>query len=55
MDEEMKDIVDVVAGTTAIATVAAWLPPTASLQDKSLQHQIFLQPALITPVYVILL
>jgi hypothetical protein len=31
MDEEMKDIVDVVAGTTAIATLAAWLPPTASL------------------------
>tara|TARA_B110001452_G_C15125114_1_gene392119 strand:- start:681 stop:845 length:165 start_codon:yes stop_codon:yes gene_type:complete len=31
MNEEMKDIVDVVAGTTAIATVAAWLPPTASL------------------------
>ena len=27
----MKDIVDVVAGTTAIATLAAWLPPTASL------------------------
>jgi len=27
----MKDIVDVVAGTTAIATLAAWLPPAASL------------------------
>jgi len=27
----MKDIVDVVAGTTALASLAAWLPPAASL------------------------
>jgi hypothetical protein len=31
MDEEMKDLVDIAAGTTAVATLAAWLPPTASL------------------------
>jgi len=31
MDDEMKDIVDVVAGTTALASLAAWLPPAASL------------------------
>jgi hypothetical protein len=31
MDEPTKDIVDIVAGTTAIATLATWLPPTASL------------------------
>lgn len=27
----MKDMVDVVAGTTALASLAAWLPPAASL------------------------
>ena len=26
-----KDLLDVVAASTALATVAAWLPPTASL------------------------
>jgi hypothetical protein len=31
MDEEMKDLVDIAAGTTAVFTLAAWLPPTASL------------------------
>jgi len=31
MDGEMKDLVDIAAGTTAVATLAAWLPPTASL------------------------
>ena len=31
MDDEMKDLVDVAAGTTALASLAAWLPPAASL------------------------
>ena len=31
MDEEMKDLVDIAAGTTAVFTLATWLPPTASL------------------------
>jgi hypothetical protein len=31
MDEQTKDILDVAAGSTAILTMAAWLPPTASL------------------------
>tara|TARA_R100001377_G_scaffold68395_1_gene43664 strand:- start:250 stop:411 length:162 start_codon:yes stop_codon:yes gene_type:complete len=31
MDEATKDVVDVVAASTALATLAAWLPPVASL------------------------
>ena len=31
MDEPTKEMVDVVAASTAIASLAAWLPPTASL------------------------
>lgn len=31
MDEQTKDILDVAAGSTAILTMAAWLPPAASL------------------------
>jgi hypothetical protein len=31
MDNTTKDIVDVVAASTALATLAAWLPPVASL------------------------
>ena len=31
MDEPTKDILDVAAGSTAILTMAAWLPPAASL------------------------
>lgn len=27
----MKDLVDIAAGTTAVFTLATWLPPTASL------------------------
>ena len=31
MDEPTKDMLDVAAGSTAILTMAAWLPPIASL------------------------
>ena len=31
MDESTKDILDVAAGSTAVLTMAAWLPPIASL------------------------
>ena len=31
MDEPSKDMMDVVAASTALATLAAWLPPVASL------------------------
>jgi len=31
MDEQTKDILDVAAGSTAVMTMAAWLPPAASL------------------------
>tara|TARA_R100000541_G_scaffold12553_2_gene21005 strand:- start:411 stop:596 length:186 start_codon:yes stop_codon:yes gene_type:complete len=31
MIEETKEMVDVAAASTAILTLAAWLPPTASL------------------------
>ena len=31
MVEETKEVMDIAAGTTAIATLAAWLPPVASL------------------------
>ena len=31
MDEHTKDALDIAAGSTAIMTMAAWLPPTASL------------------------
>ena len=31
MDNTTKDIVDVVAASTALATLAAWLPPVASV------------------------
>ena len=31
MDEQTKDILDVAAGSTAVLTMAAWLPPAASL------------------------
>ena len=31
MDESTKDILDVAAGSTAVLTMAAWLPPAASL------------------------
>jgi len=31
MDEQTKDMLDVAAGSTAILSLASWLPPTASL------------------------
>ena len=31
MDEASKDMMDIVAASTALATLAAWLPPVASL------------------------
>ena len=31
MDEATKDIVDVAAASTGVLSLAAWLPPTASL------------------------
>jgi len=31
MDEQTKDILDIAAGSTAVMTMAAWLPPAASL------------------------
>ena len=31
MIEETKEMVDVAAASTAVLTLAAWLPPTASL------------------------
>jgi len=31
MDEQTKDVLDIAAGSTAILTMAAWLPPIASL------------------------
>jgi hypothetical protein len=31
MDSSTKDVLDVAAGSTAILTMAAWLPPAASL------------------------
>tara|TARA_Y100000389_G_C17351972_1_gene458918 strand:- start:522 stop:701 length:180 start_codon:yes stop_codon:yes gene_type:complete len=31
MDEQTKDMLDVAAASTAVASLAAWLPPTASL------------------------
>ncbi len=31
MVEETKEVMDIAAGTTAVATLAAWLPPVASL------------------------
>ena len=31
MDDATKDIVDIAAASTALATLAAWLPPAASL------------------------
>jgi len=31
MEESTKDILDVAAASTAIMSLAAWLPPTASL------------------------
>jgi len=31
MDEQTKDMLDVAAGSTAVLTMAAWLPPIASL------------------------
>jgi hypothetical protein len=31
MDEQTKDMLDVAAGSTAVLTMAAWLPPAASL------------------------
>ena len=31
MDEPTKEMVDVVAASTAVASLAAWLPPAASL------------------------
>ena len=31
MDEQTKDILDVAAGSTAVLTMAAWLPPIASV------------------------
>ena len=33
MDEQTKDMLDVAAGSTAILTMAAWLPPIASAAD----------------------
>ena len=32
MDEQTKDILDVAAGSTAVLTMAAWLPPIASVR-----------------------
>ena len=31
MVEETREMLDIAAGTTALATLAAWLPPIASL------------------------
>jgi len=31
MDDEVKDMIDIAAGGTALFSMAAWLPPTASL------------------------
>ena len=31
MDESTKDVLDVAAASTALMSLAAWLPPTASL------------------------
>ena len=31
MDEQTKDVLDIAAGSTAVLTMAAWLPPAASL------------------------
>ena len=31
LDESTKDILDVAAASTAVMSLAAWLPPTASL------------------------
>jgi hypothetical protein len=31
MLDETKDVIDVVAASTALLTLAAWLPPTASI------------------------
>ena len=31
MDESTKDMLDVAAASTAVMSLAAWLPPTASL------------------------
>ena len=31
MDEQTKDMLDVAAGSTAILSLASWLPPAASL------------------------
>jgi hypothetical protein len=31
MDEQTKDVLDIAAGSTAILTMAAWLPPIASV------------------------
>lgn len=31
MDESTKDMLDVAAASTAVLSLAAWLPPTASL------------------------
>jgi len=31
MDEQTKDMLDVAAASTAVASLAAWLPPAASL------------------------
>jgi hypothetical protein len=31
MDEASKDMMDIAAASTALATLAAWLPPVASL------------------------
>ena len=31
MDEQTKDMLDVAAASTAVASLTAWLPPTASL------------------------
>tara|TARA_R110002153_G_scaffold184545_1_gene337724 strand:- start:10714 stop:10893 length:180 start_codon:yes stop_codon:yes gene_type:complete len=31
MDEQTKDMIDVAAASTAVASLATWLPPAASL------------------------
>jgi len=31
MEESTKEVIDVAAASTAVLTLAAWLPPTASL------------------------
>jgi len=31
MDEQTKDVLDIAAGSTALMTMIAWLPPVASL------------------------